>query len=198
MMPFSAATVSELLRNTCSTPRFFPVSSSHPANKIISRSRHLRANTVVREQVRATAQGASDTVRRTQRLESGRNSRRRGQPLQSLEIHSQTSNMGRGHGCARQARGRRVSANVARQDRYARCKDVNASAVVSKRSRAKARVSSSDSEGVGCVGGGLLGDGERVAILVAVTGSDDGEHALCRQLGWRWSRWWRLGRRGTG
>ena len=163
------------------TPRLCYRLHSSPSGQPIrpAHLKHLRAVTVVRKQVGAAAQGASDTVRRTQRLESGSNGRRRSQTLQSLEIHSKTSDMGRGHGRAGQARGSRVSSNVARQDGHTGREDVDAGAVVGERGGAEARVGGCDGEGVGCVGGGLLGDGEGVAVLVTVAGGDDREHALC-------------------
>lgn len=144
----------------------------------LAKANSLRTVAVVGEQVRATTESASDAVSSAKSLEAAGNSSRSRQTLKGLEVDGETGNVGRSHGCTAERSSSAVSANVGRQDGDTGGEDVDAGTVVGERSGAEAGVSGRNGEGVGCVGGGLRGDGERVAVQVAVAGGDDGEHAL--------------------
>lgn len=142
------------------------------------RKKHLRAVAVVGEQVGATVQGASDTVSNTESLKTVGDSSRGREVLESLEVDSETSDVGSGHGGTRERSSGGVAANVRGQDTDTGGEDVDAGSVVGEGGGAERAVGRSNGEGVGGVGGGLAGDGERVAVLVSVAGGDDGEDTL--------------------
>ena len=86
--------------------------------------------------------------------------------------------MGSSHGCTGDAVGGRVSTDPRGQDTDTGGENVDAWAVVGEGSSPEGGVGRSDSDGVGCVGRGLAGDRERVAKVVSVSGSDNGDDTL--------------------
>lgn len=138
-------------------------------------NRYLSTVTVVGNEVGAAAEGASDPARGSKSLDAVGDSSRSGKTLKDLEVESKTSNVGASHGSSADGVGSGGGADPGGQNVDTGAEDINTGTVVGERSSAPARVDGSNGQGVGSVGRRLARDGERVAIVITVTGSDNGE-----------------------
>lgn len=138
-------------------------------------NRYLSTVTVVGNEVRAAAEGTSDLARGSKSLDAVGDSSRSGKTLKDLEVESKTSNVGAGHGGSADGVGSGGGADPGGENVDTGAEDINTGTVVGERGSAPAGVKGSNGQGVGSVGGRLARDGERVAIGITVTGSDNGE-----------------------
>jgi hypothetical protein len=138
-------------------------------------NRHLSTVTVVGNEVGAAAEATSDLARGTKSLDAVGDSSRSAKTLKDLEVESKTSKVGGGHGSSADGVGSGAGADPGGQNVDTGAEDINTGTVVGERGSAPVGVNGSDGQGVGGVGRRLARDGERVAIDITVTGSDNGE-----------------------
>lgn len=139
---------------------------------------NLSAVAVVDTNVGASRERAGDTVAGSKRLDAAGNSSRGVEILKGLEVDSKTSNVGAGHGGSAVSSCDGVGSDAGREDINTRGKDIDTRAVVGEVGSLPGGVVGSDSQGVGDVGGRLGGNGERVVVLITVSGSNNSQDAL--------------------
>lgn len=133
------------------------------------------SSTVESNNVGAAAEAASNTAGSTKSLDAVGDGSRCGKTLKDLEVESKTGDVRASHRGTADGVGSGVGSVPGGQNVDTGGEDVDTRTVVGERGSAPAGVNGSNGQSVGSVGRRLARDGERSAVAVTVTGSNDGQ-----------------------